>query len=61
MVLPEPLWGNSSFARSLAYTSSMFGMTSSSIKRFIKVDLPVRTGPTTPSMIEPFVRLDISL
>ena len=61
MVLPEPLCGNSSLALSLAYTSSMFGITSSSIKRLIKVDFPVRTGPTTPSMIDPFVRLDISL
>ena len=27
---------------------AMFGMTGVSIKRLIKVDLPVRTGPTTP-------------
>ena len=61
MVLPEPLCGSSSRARSLAYSSSMFGMTSVSIKRFINVDLPVLTGPTTPIMTAPPVLADISL
>ena len=47
-VRPEPLWGSSSLARSRRYTSSMPGSTRVSMKRLMKVDLPVRTGPTTP-------------
>ena len=49
MVLPEPLCGNSSFARSLRYTSSILGITKDSMKRLINVDFPVLTGPTTPT------------
>ena len=45
---PDPLWGSSSRARSLRYTFSMLGITWVSMKRLMKVDLPVRTGPTTP-------------
>ena len=48
MVRPEPLWGSSSLARSRRYTLSMLGMTMVSMNRLIKVDFPVRTGPTTP-------------
>ena len=60
IVFPEPLCGSSSLARSLAYSLSMRGITMVSIKRLIKVDFPVLTGPTTPIMIAPFVRLEIS-
>ena len=49
IVLPEALCGNSSKALSLLYSLSMFGITSKSIKRLIKVDFPVLTGPTTPT------------
>ena len=38
MVLPEPDWGSSSFALSLAYTLPLLGMTRVSIKRLMKVD-----------------------
>ena len=48
MVRPEPLWGSSSRARSRRYTFSMLGMTMVSMNRLMKVDFPVRTGPTTP-------------
>ena len=48
MVLPLPLWGSSSLARSFLYTFSIWGITCVSINRLIKVDFPVRTGPTTP-------------
>ena len=48
MVRPEPLWGSSSRARSRRYTFSMLGMTMVSMNRLMKVDYPVRTGPTTP-------------
>ena len=48
MVLPEPLWGSSSRARWARLGSGMLGITSSSIIRLIRVDFPVRTGPTTP-------------
>ena len=48
MVLPAADCGNSSIARSLTYGSPILGITSVSIKRFIKVDLPDLTGPTTP-------------
>ena len=45
---PEPLWGSSSRALARAYSSSMRGMTSVSMKRLMNVDFPVLTGPTTP-------------
>ena len=48
IVFPEPLWGSSSLARSRRWGSEMQGMTNSSMIRLINVDLPVRTGPTTP-------------
>ena len=48
IVRPAEDCGSSSVARSRRYSLSMFGITSVSIKRLIKVDLPVRTGPTTP-------------
>ena len=48
MVLPAADCGSSSTARSLTNSPSMFGITKSSINRLIKVDFPVRTGPTTP-------------
>ena len=48
MVFPEPLWGSSSRARFARSGSVMEGMTSISIIRLIRVDFPVRTGPTTP-------------
>ena len=48
MVLPAADWGSSSMARSRRNWLSMLGSTKVSIKRLIKVDLPVRTGPTTP-------------
>ncbi len=47
-VRPDPLWGSSSLARSRRYTLSMLGITSVSMNRLMKVDFPVRTGPTTP-------------
>ena len=46
--VPEPLWGSSSRARSLRYTLSILGMIWVSMNRLMKVDFPVRTGPTTP-------------
>ena len=49
MVLPPALCGSSSLALSFLYSLSIFGITSKSIKFLIKVDLPVRTGPTTPT------------
>ena len=48
MVRPAEDWGSSSVARSFLYSLSMFGITRVSMNRLIKVDLPVRTGPTTP-------------
>ena len=48
MVFPETLWGNSSLARSFLLGSSILGITRVSMIRLISVDLPVRTGPTTP-------------
>ena len=48
IVLPAEDCGSSSTARVCAALSSMFGRTSVSMNRLIKVDLPVRTGPTTP-------------
>ena len=60
IVRPEPDWGSSSFARSRAYSSEMFGITSVSMKRFMKVLLPVRTGPTRPRYMSPPVRVAMS-
>ena len=48
MVFPDPLWGSSSLARAARLASEMLGMTRVSIIRLMSVDLPVRTGPTTP-------------
>ena len=48
MVRPAADWGSSSAARLRRGSLSMRGSTMVSIKRLIKVDLPVRTGPTTP-------------
>ena len=41
-------------------SSEIFGSTSESINRFIKVDFPVRTGPTTPMYTSPSVRREMS-
>ena len=49
MVLPAADWGSSSVARSRRASLSMLGSTSVSMNRLMKVDLPVRTGPTTPT------------
>ena len=49
IVLPPALWGSSSLALSCLYELSIFGITSKSMNLFINVDLPVRTGPTTPT------------
>ena len=48
IVLPAALWGISSKALFLSYSSSIFGTINVSTIRFIKVDLPVLTAPTTP-------------
>ena len=48
MTVPPLLCGSSSLACSRLCTSSILGMTIISINRLIKVDFPVRTGPTTP-------------
>ncbi len=49
MVLPAADWGSSSVARSRRASLWMLGSTSVSINRLMKVDFPVRTGPTTPT------------
>ena len=46
--LPAALCGISSLARLRSYSFLIFGMTSVSMNFLIKVDFPVRTGPTTP-------------
>ena len=48
MVRPAADWGSSSMARSRSNPSGMWGMTMVSINFLMKVDFPVRTGPTTP-------------
>ena len=48
IVFPDALCGNSSMALSLSKVSEIFGITNKSINLFIKVDLPVLTGPTIP-------------
>ena len=48
IVRPEADCGSSSTARSRAASSPMFGITIVSINFLINVDLPLRTGPTTP-------------
>jgi len=49
MVRPAADCGSSSRARSRAAAEpDMAGSTSCSMNRLIKVDLPLRTGPTTP-------------
>ena len=60
IVRPAADWGSSSVARSRANSLPMFGMTSVSIKRLMKVDFPVRTGPTTPMYMSPPHRLAMS-
>jgi hypothetical protein len=47
-VFPDALCGSSSMERALSYSLPIFGKTRDSINRLINVDLPVRTGPTTP-------------
>ena len=61
MVRPCADCGNSSTVRRRAFSSLIFGSTICSMNCLIKVDLPVRTGPTTPMYISPFVLLCISL
>ena len=61
IVLPEPLCGSSSIVRFLTFSFSIAGMTQRSINRFINVDFPVLTGPTTPRKISPLVLICISL
>ncbi len=48
MVRPAADWGSSSTIRSRWMEFSMWGSTSVCMNRLIKVDFPVRTGPTTP-------------
>ncbi len=48
IVLPSADCGSSSIVRSFSLSSFISGNTTSSINRLIKVDFPVRTGPTTP-------------
>ena len=48
IVLPLPDCGNSSKALFLSSSSTILGITATSINFFINVDLPTRTGPTTP-------------
>ena len=48
IVFPPELCGSSSCARMRSASSVIYGSTSRSINRLIKVDFPVRTGPTTP-------------
>ena len=48
IVRPAADCGSSSVARSRRDASVMCGITSVSMNRLMKVDLPVRTGPTTP-------------
>ena len=48
MVRPAADCGSSSTALSRLQSPSMFGITSASINYLMNVDLPVRTGPTTP-------------
>ena len=48
MVRPAADWGSSSTARSRRASFWMLGITRFSINFLIKVDFPVRTGPTTP-------------
>ena len=48
IVLPAADCGSSSTALSCCELFSILGITSVSINLFIKVDLPVLTGPTTP-------------
>ena len=56
IVRPAALCGSSSVSRARSYSSVMPGITSISMNLFINVDLPVRTGPTTPMYISPPVR-----
>ena len=48
MVRPEADWGISSTARFSQPSSSILGSTTVSMNFCMNVDLPVRTGPTTP-------------
>ena len=48
MVFPAADCGSSSIALSRKNSLSIFGITRFSMNFLIKVDFPVRTGPTTP-------------
>ena len=60
IVLPSALCGNSSKAHARKLSSVILGKTNCSINFVIKVDLPTRTGPTTPTYKSPFVRVAMS-
>ena len=47
-VFPDADCGISSIARVRSFSSVILGKTAASINFLIKVDFPVRTGPTTP-------------
>ena len=61
IVLPDADCGSSSVMRSRSYSSDTLPSTSFSINAVMNVDLPARTGPTTPIYISPPVRSLISL
>ena len=48
MVRPAADWGNSSSARVRCASFWIWGSSSCSAKRLIKLLFPLRTGPTTP-------------
>ena len=48
IIFPCPIRGSSSLALSFSKLLLMFGRTAFSIKRLMKVDLPVRHGPVMP-------------
>ena len=55
IVFPSPLKGRASRTSACSF-SERYGSASTSRKRRIRVDFPVRTGPTTPIRNWPFVR-----
>ena len=59
MVLPAADWGSSSSICE-RFSPAAAGMTSCWENRLMKVDLPVRTGPTTPMYSAPCVRVAMS-
>jgi hypothetical protein len=61
IVRPAPLCGSSSRILSLRLSPYILGNASSSMNRLMKVDLPVLTGPTTPTYMSPSQRPAISL